>query len=291
MIKSKTTTTLELDQDRNIKHAYTSRYQGFDRSGRLVSEVVYNASGEAERKMLQTYDEEGRLVEHIVFTEGDCLVERTDHFFDDEGHLVRTEITQADGEKSIKEYHYDPVENIEKAVLNSANGEIKGYEILWYGSGNEVIAEVKTDTHNRTAYKRFATYDGAGRLVMEEIFGYDEVFEKRTMYTYTPHGCLTAIRTQGPQRSELATEQFIYDEEGKLLERTVTNEQENTDIRFCYRYNEHGHQIADETYEDDQLIFRNFAKYDAKGNLTEEELVSTGDTPFHAIRKHVIEYW
>ena len=291
MIKSKTTTTLEIDQDRNIKHAYTSQFQGFDRQGRLVSEITYDASGEAERKVLHTYDEEGRLVEHIAFAEGDRLLERTDHFFDDEGHLVRTEITRADGEKSIKEYHYDPVENIEKAVLNSANEEIKGYEILWYGSGNEVIAEVKTDTHNRTAYKRFATYDGAGRLVMEEIFGYDEVFEKRTIYTYTPYGSLVAIRTQGPQRSELTDEKFVYDEEGKLLERIVTNGEESSDIRFCYRYNEQGHQVADETYEDDRLIFRNLAKYDAKGNLTEEELLSLGDTPFHAIRKHVIEYW
>ena len=291
MIKSKTTTTLELDQDRNIKHAYTSQYQGFDRKGRLVSEIIYDALGEAERKMLYTFDQEGRLVEHSVFAEGDRLVERTDHFFDDEGHLIRTEATQADGEKSIKEFHYDPVENIEKAVLNSANGEIKGYEILWYGNGNEVIAEVKTDTHNRTAYKRFATYDGAGRLVMEEIFGYDEVFEKRAMYTYTPEGLLAAIRTQGPQHRELSAERFVYNEAGKLIERIINNAAAEPDIRFCYRYNEHGHQVADETYEDNRLIFRNFAKYDAKGNLTEEELVSTGDTSFHAIRKHVIEYW
>lgn len=291
MIKSKTTTTLELDRDRNITHAYTSLYQGFDRQSRLVSEIVYDASGEAERKTLHTYDDDGRLIEQIIFSEGDQLVERTDHFFDDDGHLIRTEVTQSDGDKSIKEYHYDPVENIEKAVLNSANGEIKGYEILWYGTGNEVIAEVKTDTDNRTAYKRFATYDGAGRLVMEEIFGYDEVFEKRTVYTYTPEGLLTAISTQGPHRSERTTERFTYDEAGKLRERVVTNEQDKTHIRFCYQYNEQGHQIADETYEDSRLIFRNFAKYDTLGNLTEEEILSTSDTPFHAIRKHVIEYW
>lgn len=290
MIKSKTTTTLELDGDRNITHAYTSLYQGFDQQGRLISEIVYGASGEAERKTLYTYDDEGRLVEQIIFAEGDVLVERTDHFYD-EGHLTRTEITRPDGDKSIKEYHYDPVENIEKAVLNSASGEIKGYEILWYGTGNEVIAEVKTDTDNRTAYKRFATYDGAGRLVMEEIFGYDEVFEKRTVFSYTPEGLLTNISTQGSQRNERTTEKFTYDKVGRLLERMITNEQDKTTIRFCYRYNKQGHQIADETYQDSQLIFRNFAKYDPHGNLTEEEILSTGDTPFHAIRKHVIEYW
>lgn len=291
MIKSKTTTTLELDRDRNITHAYTSLYQGFDQSGRLISELVYGTQGEAERKTLYTYDEDGRLVEQIIFAEGDRLVERTDYFFDDEGHLIRTEITEGHGEKSIKEYHYDPVENIEKAVLNSENGEIKGYEILWYGTANEVIAEVKTDNDNRTAYKRFATYDGAGRLVMEEIFGYDEVFEKRTLYTYSPEGLLTAISMQGPQRRELSAEQFIYNNEGKLAERIIRNRSAEPNIRFCYHYNEQGHQIADETYEDNRLIFRNFAKYDASGNLTEEEIVSNGDTPFHAIRKHVIEYW
>ena len=86
---------------------------------------------------------------------------------------------------------------------------------MWYGSENEVIAEVKTDTDNRTAYKRFATYDGAGRLVMEEIFGYDEEFEKRTMYTYAPGGVLTAIATTGPQRRKLNTEKLTYNSHGQ----------------------------------------------------------------------------
>ncbi len=291
MIKSRATTTLELDEGRNITHAYTSQYQGFDPQGRLTNEIVYNSSGKAEQKALHTYNDAGRLVEQTVFVERDQLLERTDHFFDDDGHLIRTEITQADGEKIIKEYHHDPVENIKKAVLNSANGEIKGYEIMWYGSENEVIAEVKTDTENRTAYKRFATYDGAGRLVMEEIFGYDEEFERRTLYTYAPGGVLTAITTTGPQRCKLSTEKLTYNPQGQLVERLATNHAEKTTIRCCYRYNEHGHQVADETYEGQRLIFRNFAKYDAHGTLTEEELLSTGDTPFHAIRKHVIDYW
>ncbi len=291
MIKSRATTTLELDGGRNITHAYTSQYQGFDAQGRLTSEIMYTSSGKAERKTLHTYNEAGYLVEQTVFVGNDQLLERTDHFFDDAGHLIRTEITQANGEKIIKEFHYDPVENIKKAVLNSASGEIKGYEIMWYGSENEVIAEVKTDTDNRTAYKRFATYDGAGRLVMEEIFGYDEEFEKRTMYTYAPGGVLTAITTTGPQRCKLSTEKLIYNPQGQLVERLVTNHTEKTTIRCCYRYNERGHQVADETYEGQCLIFRNFAKYDTHGTLTEEELLSTGDTPFHAIRKHVVEYW
>ena len=291
VVKSKATTTLELDEERNITRAYTSQYQGFDPQGRLTSEIVYNATGEAERKTLHTFNEAGCLVEQIVFLGQDQMLERTDHFFDDNRHLIRTEATQANGEKSIKEFHYDPVENIKKAVLNSANGEIKGYEILWYGSGDEVIAEVKTDTDNRTAYKRFATYDGAGRLVMEDIFGYDEEFEKRTMYTYAPGGVLTAITTTGPQRRKLSTEKLTYNDQGQLAERLVTNHTEKTTIRCCYRYNKQGQQVADEIYAGKCLTFRSFAKYDTHGTLTEEEIISTGDSPFHAIRKHVIEYW
>ena len=290
MIKSKTTTTLELDHDRNIRHAYTSLYQGYDREGRLISKIVYNASGEADQKTLYTFSEEGQLIEQTVFARQDRLQERIDYFYE-EGQLIRTETTQADGEKSIKEYHYDPVENIEKAVLNSANGEIEGFEILWYGSGNEVIAEVKTDTHNRTAYKRFATYDGAGRLVMEEIFGRDEVFEKRTIYRYTPEGLLTEITAQGPSKKLLNTEAFTYNSEGQMLERTITQHTENKDIRIRYRYNQAGKQIADETYENDRLIFRSLAKHDRQGNLVEEEIISVNHSPLHAIRKHVIEYW
>ncbi len=290
MIKSKTTTTLELDHERNIQHAYTSLYQGYDREGRLISEIVYNAAGKADQKTLYTFSEEGQLVEQIVFADQDRWQERVDHFYED-GQLLRTETTRADGEKSIKEYHYDPVENIEKAVLNSATGEIKGFEILWYGSENEVIAEVKTDTHNRTAYKRFATYDGAGRLVMEEIFGHDEVFEKRTVYRYTPEGLLTEIKAQGPNQLPLITEAFAYNPAGQILERTIAHHTEDKQIRICYRYNQAGQQIADETYENDRLIFRSLTKHDKQGNLVEEEVISTHHSPLHAVRKHVIEYW
>ena len=291
MIKSKTTTTLELDSERNIKHAYTSLHQDFDRAGRLINEVAYDAFGQVERKSLTTFDEEGRMVEQIVFVANDQLQERTDYFYDDEGQLIRSEVTRADGEKSIKEYHYDPVENIEKAVLNSGNGEIKGYEILWYGSENEVIAEVKTDTHNRTAFKRFATYDGAGRLVMEEIFGRDEVFENRTQYRYTPHGLLTDIIVQGPSRKPVSTEAFVYNKVGQLAERTIDHHLEEKQIKIRYRYNKQGNQVSDETYENDRLIFRSVAKHDRSGNLVEEEIISTSHSPLHAIRKHVIEYW
>ena len=291
MIKTKTTTTLVLDRDKNIINAYTSLHQDFDQNGRLVNETEFDASGQAERKTLYTFDEAGRLIEQTVFIGHDQLLERTDHFYDDQGHLIRTEATPADGEKSIKEYHYDPVENIEKAVLNSANGEIKGYEILWYGSENEVIAEVKTDTHNRTAYKRFATYDGAGRLVMEEIFGYDEVFEKRTVYRYAPGGLLTEITTQGPNRRPLRTETYVYNEDRRLVECVQVDHPQDQETSVRYRYDARGRQVAEETYEDGQLMRQNRSTYDTKGNVVEEEVVSMTNTAPHAIRKHVIEYW
>ena len=109
VIKSRATTTLELDGGRNIAHAYTSQYQGFDAQGRLTSEIMYTSSGKAERKTLHTYNEAGRLVEQTVFVGNDQLLERTDHFFDDAGHLIRTEITQAKrGKKLLKEFPLRP---------------------------------------------------------------------------------------------------------------------------------------------------------------------------------------
>ena len=290
MMKSNITTTRVLDREGHIVHQYVSFFQEFNRQGRMTNEIIYNAAGEVESKSLFTYNEEGRLLEQVIFEHNDRLVERVDHFFDESGQLVQTEITIADGSKTIKEYHYDPVEKIERAVLNSMHGEIEGYEIFWYGGENEVIAEIKSDVNSRVEYKRFATYDGAGNLIMEEIFGRDEAFKKRTNFTYLPGGLLSKIVTQDKHGKDMTVEKIIYDEQQLPIKKILNDKIQGSNIKTCFFYNAEGQCITEKVYENDVLTLKKAMKYDTRNNVIEEECIHAVKK-VHEIKKHVIEYW
>ena len=290
MMKSNITTTRVLDREGHIVHQYVSLFQEFNRKGHMTNEIIYNAAGEVESKSLFTYNEEGRLLEQVRFEHNDRLVERMDHFFDESGQLVQTEITIADGSKTIKEYQYDPVEKIERAVLNSMHGEIEGYEIFWYGGENEVIAEIKSDVNSRVEYKRFATYDGAGNLIMEEIFGRDEAFKKRTNFTYLPGGLLSKIVTQDKYGKDLTVEKIAYDEQQLPIKKVLNDKTQKAITKHCLFYNEERQCVTEKVYENDVLIFKKSMKYDSKNSVIEEECMNVAEK-IHEIKKHVIEYW
>ena len=290
MMKSNITTTRVLDREGHIVHQYVSLFQEFNRKEHMTNEIIYNAAGEVKSKSLFTYNEEGRLLEQVIFEHNDRLVERVDHFFDESGQLVQTEITVADGSKTIKEYHYDPVEKIERAVLNSMHGEIEGYEIFWYGGENEVIAEIKSDVNSRVEYKRFATYDGAGNLIMEEIFGRDEAFDKRTNFTYLPGGLLAKIATQDKHGKDVVVEKITYDDQQLPVKKVVNDKIQGISTKTSLSYNAAGQCITEKVYEDDVLIFKKMMKYDSKNNVIEEECIHAVEK-LHEIKKHVIEYW
>lgn len=291
MIKRRTTTIFELDSDRNISREHLCLYQEFDKEGYRINETVYNAEGDVESKILYKYNENGSLIEQVNFENNDQISERTDYFFDEEGRLIQAEITFLDESKIIREYYYDANENFEKVIINSEYGEIIGYEVFWYGEKNEMVAVIRSDADNRTKYKKFATYDASGKLVMEEMFGYDDVFEKKITYCYLSNGKLSQITTQDKNGVNILIEKFEYDCHDRLIEKLAMDQVNSIKTQIKYSYDLKGNQILGETYENGRLILRNLAKYDVRNNLIEEEIIQLNNPTLHEIRKHEIEYW
>lgn len=291
MIKKRTTTIFELDYNQHISHQRLYLCQGFDKQGYMINETVYDEEGLIESKTLFKYNENGHLIEQVDFEKNDHILERKDYFFDEEGRLIQTEITFSDESKIIKEHYYDANENFEKVILNSEYGEIIGYEVFWYSEKNELVAVIKSDANNRTKYKKFATYDVTGKLILEEVFGDDDIFEKKLIYAYLPSGKLSHIYTQDKNEINLLIEKFEFDCHHRLIEKRIINQVNGTEMQTQYSYDLKGNLLSVETYEDGRLIFKNLAKYDSRNNLIEEEILQPGNQNLHQIWKHDIEYW
>ncbi len=291
MIRTKKTTVFSLDNEQRIKQQYVSLFQEFDKKGLIIREIRYKPAGEISSKTLFTYNKKGQLIEQANFEKEDRLVERRDFLFDEKGNLFQTEISGFDGCKKIKEYHFDPVENIEKAVFNTEFGEIEGYEISWYSQRDEVIAEVKSDANNRTKFKRFASYDGAGRLVMEEIFGHDEKFERKRTYFYLPNGKLEKVLTHDKKGVKTYEDLFGYNDQHLLVKRITENKICGTLTQYHFSYETNGKVSLEEITENDRLVFKHSYQYDPCQNLIEEEMVGFAPVEIHVIKKHELSYW
>lgn len=291
MMKSRITTIITLDHAGNISHQYISLVQKFNRLGLPVSEKACYANGDIQHKTLFKYNKRGKLIEKAAFEADDQLITRIDCFYDENNQLIQTEITAADESKLIKEHYFDRIENFEKVVVNSEHGEILGYEVYWFGKKGQLVAEIKSNASQQVAYKRFATYDTEGRLLMEEFFGHGEQLQKKVTYSYAPNDKLSQIVTCYQDEPNTLTEQFSYDSKQRLAKKSIVNQKKRLETKSIYFYDLNDHQVRVETYQREQLVCKNITCYDAKGNLIEEEMISSGDRHFHEIRKYDIQYW
>lgn len=290
VIKSRTTTVITLDRGGNVSHQYISKEQEYNQWDLLVSEKAYDAQGQLRHKTLYRYNGREKIMEKISFGPNDQLIFREDYFYDEHDQLIQTEVMVADESKLIKEHYYDKKENLEKTVINSEHGEILGYEVLWYSKKNQVVAEVKSDADQQVIYKRFATYNKEGRLLSEDFFGNSERLQKKVSYHHTLDGRILRILTQYLDEAYTLTEHFSYDSQQRLVKKTQLDPRKGVETNTVYSYDQH-HQVIAETYQQEQLVYRTVNRYDAAGNLLEEETVHNRHPYLHEIRRHELKYW
>ncbi len=291
MMKSRITSTTILEPDGKVSQQYVSRMEKFNRAGLPVLEKVFYANGEILHKTLCKYNRKGGLIEKASFEADGRLINRTDCFYDEAGELIQTEVTAADESKLIKEHYFDRKEHFEKVVINSEYGEILGYEVYWFNKNNQVVSEIKSNTDYQVVYKRFATYNHQGLLLMEEFFGRNEQLQKKVTYSYNPAGTLSQLITSYQDKSYTLTEQFGYDSQHRLTSASILDERKGVHTEAMYHYGPDDRQLTIETFRQGQLLHQNMLLYDAEGNLLQEEMINKGTPYFHEIRRCDIQYW
>ena len=245
----------------------------FDEKGNVIVDSKYNADGELEERHSYTFNQNGSLVSHSVEmplddvierfvykrNESDQLVHVTKFYGNDEGERTEyisnennlpIEITyyDADAQKeSVEKFKYnEKQEVVEKTVLSflddsqsknysyeyNDKGLLMRYEVE--GEGEKTITTYNYNTHDLE--EKCTQVNANGKKTLEIISEYDENLR---LVKKTTRGYYTRITT------------LAYDEQGRLLEELLSDENNYVISRNAFQYNDDGRVEEEVIYETD----------------------------------------
>jgi len=215
----------------------TDRY---DPVGRLIERVqdgVETSQGLWPLRFAYTYDQAGRRAAEVVQDARGAVVKETRSVYDDRGNRSAELAAWGDGTfENVSLYEYD-----------EAHRRIRGLHF----NGVRVI--------NRNLY----AFDPAGRLVRER-------FERN--YHYNAAGTQVGMTDRFDTGYEVA---IVYDEQGYVREKVVSDLLSRPQGRSEFRYDEQGNQNEERIFNakgqaTDRKVYR--YEYDAVGNWIKETL-------------------
>ena len=215
----------------------TDRY---DPVGRLIERVqsgVETSQGLWPLRFVYTYDQAGRRTAEVVQDARGAVVKETRSVYDDRGNRSAELAAWGDGTfENVSLYEYD-----------DAHRRVRGLHF----NGVRVI--------NRNLY----AFDPAGRLVRER-------FERN--YHYNAAGAQVVMTDRFDTGYEVA---IVYDEQGYVREKVVSDLRSRPQGRSEFRYDERGNQNEERIFNakgqaTDRKVYR--YEYDAVGNWIKETL-------------------
>jgi len=215
----------------------TDRY---DPVGRLIERIqggMETSQGLWPLRFVYSYDQAGRRIAEVVQDARGELVKETRSVYDDRGNRSAELAAWGDGTfENVSMYEYD-----------DRHRRIRGLHF----NGVQVI--------NRNLY----AFDSAGRLVRER-------FERN--YRYNAAGTQVVMTDRFDTGYEVG---IVYDEQGHVREKVVSDLQSRPESRSEFRYDEQGNQNEERILNakgqvTDRKVYR--YEYDAAGNWTKETL-------------------
>ena len=245
----------------------------FNEKGNVVVDSKYDQEGELEERHSYTYNQKGSLIDHTVEMPLDDVVEKFVHerneldqltvvtkFYGDESgertvyvyneNNLPIEITyyDADGEKeSIENYQYDEKQDVvEKKVVSffdNAQNKTHQYEyndkglLMQYVVTSENEKTTTTYTYNANDLEERCIQNNAnGKKLLEITSEYDDNLRLIKKVT---KGYYTRITT------------LAYDEQGRIIEELLSDENNFVIARNAFHYNEDGRVEEEVVYETD----------------------------------------
>ena len=212
----------------------------YDPVGRLIERVqsgVETSPGLWPLRFVYTYDQAGRRTAEVVLDARGAVVKETRSVYDDRGNRSAELAVWGDGTfENVSLYEYD-----------DAHRRVRGLHF----NGVQVI--------NRNLY----AFDPAGRLVRER-------FERN--YHYNAAGAQVVMTDRFDTGYEVA---IVYDEQGYVREKVVSDLLSRPQGRSEFRYDEQGNQNEERILNaDGQVTDRKVYhyEYDVVGNWIKEAL-------------------
>ncbi len=152
------------------------------------------------------------------------------------------------------------------------NEEGLKYSQATFDEDGRILEEIKFDPFGSVQEHYKKEYLQDGRIHKEYSFDENDDILEENEYHYE-NDKLKNISISY-QDGSVDTENFIYDTEGKLLEKNLVTDEDEIESKTLYVYLE-GKMIGERSYDEDgELFLEKKMKYNEKGLLTDEEFLN-----------------
>ncbi len=244
----------------------------YDTRNLLISEQKFDDDGEPEEMHIYRYDEKGHLVEHVMEMPLDGIVERFVTTRDGSGHPVMI----------VKFYGDDPGEKVEyvigthglplEVLRHDADGEFESREELEYDDRQQLVKKNLKEADSKQKQYLFM-YNEKGLLVQEEERDGDGKMVSRLEYAYNEDGKEVSLLKYNPENKAVSSVKSEYDENGRLSRRISKGFYTRISL---YEYDDQG-RLLEESLSDENgfVISRNRMDYDESGLVVYETVYET----------------
>ena len=229
-------------------YQYLTLYRYLYKNGELDSNSKF-------KHIFHKFNKDGNYVEKVFFN-NDLPTEKYTKIFDKDGKEIEEDIFSPIDLIYIKSYSkYNDFGKIKETICYNANNSIKETISYFYDGNKNVI--------------KIIDFDG-------------ESFSK-TIYKYNKNNKVIKIVEYDSKNSIDTKTLYNYDRKDNLIEETIYYKSGPTEVKYIYKYNNFNQKIESIHYFDKKTSFRDFYKYDEKGNMIEEISLNADNTQFSRV--------
>ena len=230
---------------------FTESIIQYNEAGKIVREEQYLMENELDYIIINEYNEKGELTSTSQYNGEQLLVQQNDFFYNEAGILIKQDSYY--GENTIaytQKFVYEDGLLIKQDIYEKEQFIFTEKDFL-YNEQNLVEREVEYDEDGEPFYVTTFEYDENGLLIKKVR---EEIVEKdlRTYeYDYDEHKNKTKELIYNYEGMLIAKTYYVYNEEGKLLEK----EDEDLDHYQKINYTYYGKNLSKiETFNSDNKI-------------------------------------
>lgn len=258
--------------DENTAVEIVSLLAEYDAKNLLIAEQKFDDGGDPEETHIYRYDERGNLVEHVMEMPMDGIVER----------FVTTRNAEGLPVIIVKFYGDDPGEKVEyvfgahghpvEVLRHDADGAFESKEELEYNDQQLLVKRILTEVNSEPKIFLFAYNDKGLLMKEEELEGKDKPVS-RVEYTYNEDGKETSVNKFNGENKLVSLVKSEYDDNGRLARRISKGYYTRISL---YEYDEQG-RLLEESLSDENgfVISRNRMEYDESGRVSHETVYET----------------
>lgn len=245
----------------------------YDEKGNVIVDSKYNSDGELEERHSYTSNQNDSLVSHAVEMPLDDVVERFKYDRNESDQLIRVTKYYGNDEGERTEYVCNENNLPIEITYYDADGEMESVEKYVYNDRQEVVEKTVVYVNDQSQNKTHQyEYNDKG-LLMQYIVT-SEIEKTTTSYSYNSHGheeCCIQNNSNGKKLLEIISEYdehlhlvkkitrgyytrittLAYDEQGRITEELLADENNFVIARNAFHYNEDGRVEEEVVYETD----------------------------------------